>query len=393
MTTTDTITISHPSEVSHDKTDLLVVGAGVVGMAHAYEALSRGMSVRVLERDRRANGASIRNFGHCCITGQSNDLMDMSYTSRRRWLDCAEEIGFWAPAAGAVVVARGQEELAVIEQFRAERGDGAVNMLTADRVADHLGRSEAGGILGGAFLPADLRVDPRTAVGSIAEWIAAQPRADLRFGVTVGSIDGGIVETTAGRFEAERVVVCVGHDLDYLYPEVAGRYEVTRCALQMASAPAPETFTTPSAVLTGTSLTRYDGLTAMPGHAELAAALRTATPELIELGANIMFTLRPDGSVLLGDSHVYDITMPPFQEEWITDRIVEEISGIIGAPLRLKERWQGVYASSPQTSLLIEDLDESTRAVSVTSGIGMTMSFGLAAHSFDTWGAAQPVAV
>lgn len=99
-----------------------------------------------------------------------------------------------------------------------------------------------------------------------------------------------------------------------------------------------------------------------------------------------MFTLRPDGTILLGDSHSYDTTMPPFQEEWMTDRVIEEISGILGAPLRLQQRWQGVYASSPQTSLLMDDLDDHTRAVSVTSGIGMTMSFGIAAHTFEAWG-------
>ncbi|WP_209369975.1 TIGR03364 family FAD-dependent oxidoreductase [Brevibacterium renqingii] len=386
MTTIADTTIVNSTRAQAAATDLLVVGAGVVGLAHAYEALRRGLSVRVIERDHRANGASIRNFGHCCITGQGNDIIDMSYASRSGWLDCAADVGFWAPEAGAVVVARSPEEMAVVEQFRDERGTEAVEMLTGEAVASRLGRASGPEFLGGAFLPADLRVDPRTAVGSIAEWIAAQPRADVRFGVTVGAISDGRVHTTAGDFDAEKIVVCVGHDLDYLYPEVAGRYEVTRCSLQMAMAPSPRTFTTAAAVLTGTSLTRYDGFTAMPGHEQLTEALSRTSPELLELGANIMFTLRPDGTVLLGDSHSYDITMPPFQEEWITDRIIEEISGILGARLHLQQRWQGVYASSPQTSLLMEDIDEHTRAVSVTSGIGMTMSFGIASRTFESWG-------
>ena len=385
MTTIVDSTAPTPTQQA-SATDLIVVGAGVVGLAHAYEALRRGLSVRVIDRDRRPNGASIRNFGHCCITGQGNDIIDMSYASRRGWLDCAEDVGFWAPEAGAVVVARSPEELAVVEQFRDERGSQAVEMLTAQAVAERLGRESGPEILGGAFLPADLRVDPRTTVGEIAGWIAAHPRADVRFGVTVGAIGDGSVHTTAGDFEAEKIVVCVGHDLDYLYPEVAERYEVTRCSLQMAMAPSPQTFTTAAAVLTGTSMTRYDGFTAMPGHGQLREALGRTSPELLEFGANIMFTLRPDGTVLLGDSHSYDITMPPFQEEWVTDRIIEEISGILGAPLRLQQRWQGIYASSPQTSLLMEDIDAYTRAVSVTSGIGMTMSFGIAARTFESWG-------
>lgn len=258
---------------SPSTTDLIVVGAGVVGLAHAYEALRRGLSVRVVERDHRPNGASIRNFGHCCITGQGNDILDMSYVSRGGWLDCAADVGFWGPEAGAIVVARSPEELAVVEQFRDERGSESVEMLTPGNVATRLGRESGSDIIGGAFLPADLRVDPRTTVGTIAEWITAQPGADVRFGTTVSAISEGRVHTTAGEFEAEKIVVCVGHDLDYLYPEVASRYEVTRCSLQMAMAPSPKTFTTESAVLTGTSLTRYDGFTAMPGHVDLTEAL------------------------------------------------------------------------------------------------------------------------
>ncbi|WP_407642692.1 FAD-dependent oxidoreductase [Desertihabitans brevis] len=44
--------------VTEELRDLVVVGAGVVGMAHAMTALRRGMSVTVLDRDAEAVGAS-----------------------------------------------------------------------------------------------------------------------------------------------------------------------------------------------------------------------------------------------------------------------------------------------------------------------------------------------
>lgn len=83
-------------------TDLLVVGAGIVGLAHAVEAHRRGLSVRVVERDLAPNGASFRNFGHCCITAQAGDLLEIAHRSREGWLRAAEAVGFWAPTAGAV---------------------------------------------------------------------------------------------------------------------------------------------------------------------------------------------------------------------------------------------------------------------------------------------------
>ncbi|WP_154403468.1 FAD-dependent oxidoreductase, partial [Bordetella pertussis] len=43
--------------------DVVVVGAGMLGIAHAWAAARRGLSVAVVERSQRAHGATIRNFG------------------------------------------------------------------------------------------------------------------------------------------------------------------------------------------------------------------------------------------------------------------------------------------------------------------------------------------
>jgi FAD dependent oxidoreductase TIGR03364 len=373
------------NRLSGEHTDLLIIGAGIIGLAHAFEAHRRGYSVRMIERDARPNGASIRNFGHCCITAQEGQYLDMAYRSREGWLAAAKAVGFWSPEAGALVVARSMTELAVLEQLSDKRGTDSVQLLTAPQTAAQLASagSPDPGICGGAFLPADLRVDPRTAAPDIADWLQNQNGVQIHWGTVVKEIQAGTVATTRGDFHADKVLICVGHDLDYLLPEVAARYQVQRCALQMALAPAPAGYTLDSAVLTGTSMTRYDGFTTMPAAEAVHQEIQGHSPELIDIGANVMFTRRPDGTVLLGDSHVYGQTIGPFQDEWMTSRLVGEIEKILGTRLTVTQRWQGIYASSPLTALLREDLDSSTTAITVTSGIGMTLSFGIAAETIQ----------
>ncbi|MFH9347969.1 TIGR03364 family FAD-dependent oxidoreductase [Kitasatospora sp. NPDC017646] len=368
------------------RSDVVIVGAGIIGLAHAFEALGNGLSVTVLDRDRRPVGASVRNFGHCCISAQDGELLALAQRSRPGWLRAAEAVGFWAAEAGTLVVARSATEAAVLEELHAERGGDAVRLRSAAQTAVALGRAAGGDadLVGGAVLPADLRVDPREAAPALAGWVDEQPRGRVLWGTAVTGVEPGTVHTTRGPVHGDRILVCVGHDLDYLFPDVAEDHGIQRCRLTMARAAAPDGFRTESAVLTATSMLRYDAFTARPSAARLREEVLGHSAELLEIGANVMFTRQPDGTLLIGDSHHYDATTPPFIDERTHELLIDAVARVLGVPrLRILERWQGVYASSPRGPLLVRDLAPGVRAVSVTSGIGMTLSFGLAAATFD----------
>src|SRR5215469_17947476 len=124
-----------PRHTAAPSADLVVVGAGVVGLAHAIEAHARGHSVVVVERDARAVGASVRNFGHVGTTLQIGEAATYAATARERWLSLAPKAGFEVLDVGTVVVARNEAELAVLEEFEGEH-PGLARFLGPGQVRD-----------------------------------------------------------------------------------------------------------------------------------------------------------------------------------------------------------------------------------------------------------------
>jgi FAD dependent oxidoreductase TIGR03364 len=197
-------------------------------------------------------------------------------------------------------------------------------------------------------------------------------------------IESGIVHTTGGPVRAERVVVAVGHDVDRFFPELASAHGITRCRLRMLEAEAPDGIVVAPGVLTGTSLLRYDGFANTAAAQLLRTAIAAEAPQLAEQGVNLMFTQRlphseAAGRLVLGDTHHYGLTETPFEDEESDELLLAEFRRLLGVPeLRVRRRWRGVYASSPQGPYLVAEAAPGVTAVSVTSGIGMTTALGLA---------------
>ena len=58
--------------------DLLIVGRGIVGLAHALAATRLGLRTAVLDRETHAVGASVRNsYASAVAGGRGNDYMPM----------------------------------------------------------------------------------------------------------------------------------------------------------------------------------------------------------------------------------------------------------------------------------------------------------------------------
>ena len=98
--------------------DIAIVGAGILGLAHALAASRLGLSAIVLDRDQRAVGASIRNFGFVTVTGQQDgDCWRRAMRSRDIWDEIAPPAGISVLQHGLAVVARRPEAATVLDAF------------------------------------------------------------------------------------------------------------------------------------------------------------------------------------------------------------------------------------------------------------------------------------
>ncbi|MCA5891955.1 FAD-dependent oxidoreductase [Isoptericola sp. NEAU-Y5] len=388
--------------------DLVVVGAGVVGLAHAVEAHARGHSVLVVDRDPHAGGASARRSGHVAVTTQDAATLSCALATRERWLKLAREAGFWAKDTGAVVVARTAAELAVLDDLVAAR-DGDAQLLDAAAARDRAG-VPGDDLVGGAFLPLDLRVEMRDALASIAAWLDAQPRADVAWGTTAWTFEAGsgrsLVRTSRGDVVARRVLVAVGADLDRFYPAEAARAGLRHDVRQVlrVAAPGADPGHGPAApvVLDGTTLLRDAAYAHSPSRADVRARLLAESPELLDAGVHLSFTRHAehgDGSVVVGDARDPEprghdgsgLERSPARSEAADELLLRAASGLLGGPLRVQRRWtvpdvvlprarRGPFAGTP---FLVLDPVPGVTTVTVADGLGTTTALGLAAKVVD----------
>jgi glycine/D-amino acid oxidase-like deaminating enzyme len=100
------------------KVEVAIVGAGILGLAHAYAAARAGHSVTVFDRSPRASGASIRNFGMIWPVGQPHGAMlELALESRGLWLQVLNAARLPYRDTGSLHLTYAADERAVAQEF------------------------------------------------------------------------------------------------------------------------------------------------------------------------------------------------------------------------------------------------------------------------------------
>jgi glycine/D-amino acid oxidase-like deaminating enzyme len=188
--------------------DVVVVGAGIVGVACADQFARRGMRVAIVDRDMVGAGATAAGMGHIVVMDDSEPQFSLTRYSQTLWqglrLELPDDVEY--EQCGTIWIAADDEEMAEVwrkREYYNKRGvpTEVLDAQTLQRLEPNL-RPMAGGLL----VPEDAVLYPPCAARFLSERAQAHG-AKFLLGDSVAQIGQGRVHLSHGLQLAAEVIV------------------------------------------------------------------------------------------------------------------------------------------------------------------------------------------
>jgi glycine/D-amino acid oxidase-like deaminating enzyme len=196
--------------------DVVILGAGIVGAACAYECASSGLRVAVVEPGVPAGGASAAGMGHLVVMDDSPAQLALTHYSRDLWREMQGAL----PASvefeecGTLWVAADDEEMQEVFAKRKAYGQRGIQTEVLDEQS--LRQAEPNlrqGLTGALRVPDDAVIYPPAAAGY---FLAAAQRmgAKLLYGKrAIAAGKGKVTLEDSTRLGAGHIVIATGTDV------------------------------------------------------------------------------------------------------------------------------------------------------------------------------------
>ena len=360
---------------------ILIVGAGILGLSHAFAAAKRGLKVQVFERTGTPLGASVRNFGQALVTGQPpGEMLDLARASRSLWAEWSRHAGFDLKRNGSYLFARTEAEEHLLEAFCQGRA------LEYDYRVELLRRAKLNALYDGQFSHHraalhgldDQLVYSREAIPSLVDYLQRELGVEFHFSTLVRDVEPGQVHTTAGSFKGAHVIVCAGHDYLTLLSEPLATLNPQTCRLQMLRVRPKMDLNLQHALLTGLSCVHYGAFADLPEAAAVQAQILRDCPHLDQHGIHLLVSPTPYGDLIIGDSHDYSRDPSPFNGEQVDHWMLQLCEETLGCEVQVVERWQGVYGARGAKPFTCLEVEPELSAALMQTGVGMSVGPAMA---------------
>ncbi|GAB2594260.1 TIGR03364 family FAD-dependent oxidoreductase [Spirosoma areae] len=374
--------------------DLIVIGAGVLGTFHAYHAAKAGQQVLLLEKDRYPVGATVRNFGQAVPSGLAGRWFDYGRRSLEIYRSIQQETDLTVRANGTIYIASDSDEWTLANELHDhyQRIGYPCELLTKAQCLTKYPTLQPSYVVGGLFFPDELSVEPEQMIHRLIAYVQRNYKVDYQPGSAVidcqSNYSGAIVTLASRqRYQASRVLICSGHEVRLLFPEVLADAELVVSKLQMMLVEPVAGVSLPGNILTGLTIRRYEAFQECPSYASLETPIQLA--ELKKWGIHILFKQAVDGSIIVGDSHEYAGATQAedlgyHTQDFINDLMLAEARRIVTFPLTVRKTWAGFY-SQTKAEIFEHNVDENIRIVTGIGGKGMSSGAGYAEASIRQW--------
>jgi FAD dependent oxidoreductase TIGR03364 len=310
----------------------------------------------------------------------------MALRSREVWLQLLRQAELPSHPTGSLHLAYREDEAEVAREFcekGPELGYECV-FLTARETLARTSAARAEGLLGALWSPTEVNVDSGLVLRELPRFLTDRYGVEFHFGTAVTRVGDSWLEAGEQRFFAASIVVAGGDEFQLLFPECFVDPKLTRCKLQMMrTGPQPGGFQLGPALAFGLSFAHYPTFEVCGTLQALRSRILKETPELDRWGIHVMVSQTARGELTIGDSHEYGAEVSFYDKPLINDLILNYAKTYLRVPsLEIATTWHGVYAKHPEKAYVRAQPTQGTRVITVTSGIGMTLAFGLAEETF-----------
>ena len=353
-----------------------------MGLATARALAIRGYKVTVFERNERAVGASIRNFGMIWPIGQATGpLFERAMLSRSIWKEVCTEARIWHDEVGSLHLAYHEDELQVISEYvDINRQHRDCSLLSPKQALQKSPAVNPDRLKGALWSGEEMIVESRVAIGQVAKYLAEKYDVEFYWNTAISQIDHPKVVSGSRTWEADEIFVCSGADFETLYPELFLATEITKCKLQMMRLAAqPDEWRIGPSLCGGLSMIHYPGFQAAGSLPALKKRYEEQYSEYLKWGIHVMVSQNGSGELTIGDSHEYGLVHDPFDKEFINDMITSYLQTFAKfKDWELLQSWHGIYPKMTDGKMeLIADAAPGVTIINGMGGNGMTLSFGL----------------
>jgi FAD dependent oxidoreductase TIGR03364 len=370
--------------------DIVIVGAGILGLSHAYHCLKLGYKVALIERNDYPRDASVRNFGQVVPSGFNSKWQKYGLESLRLYREIQQKADITVRQEGTVYIASDEEEIQLLEELATiNRKNGyASQLMTKENCLSRYPGLNSNYARAGLFFPEEIVIDPRIAVARLIDYCCEQLSMSYFPNTPVTEIirSNGIVSVksaTGASFQADKVFVCSGNEFQLLFPERFSSSDIKIVKLQMMDTEPQSKLQIPGSVLTGWTIRRYESFQECPSYAGIKHGEDKEAYHL-QNGVHILFKQLLDRSVVIGDSHHYipvaKQAVPDFDTSVaLNDFMIREAKKIYQLEnWQIRNTWLGFYCQCEDREIYNETVDEHIHIITAIGGKGMTGSLGYA---------------